>query len=45
MLYKQTRRTLASKEIFKDQKVVTINHNGASYVLRITKENKLILTK
>lgn len=39
-------KQIDTKELFKDSlKVVKIVHNGAIYTLRITKENKLILTK
>jgi hemin uptake protein HemP len=34
-----------SKSLFDDKRTVKIFHNGAVYTLRITKENKLILTK
>ncbi len=34
-----------SKELFKEGNTVHIVHNGAVYTLRITKDNKLILTK
>ncbi len=34
-----------SKKLFEAATVVHIVHNGAVYQLRITKENKLILTK
>ncbi len=34
-----------SKELFKENNTVHIVHNGAVYILRITKDNKLILTK
>ena len=34
-----------TKEIFGQKKVVKIVHNGSTYILRITKDNKLILTK
>ena len=38
-------KLIDSKIVFDDKKVVKILHNGAIYTLRITKENKLILTK
>ncbi|NCD10956.1 MAG: hemin uptake protein HemP [Epsilonproteobacteria bacterium] len=34
-----------SKVLFGEEKIVKIVHNGVEYVLRITKEDKLILTK
>jgi hemin uptake protein HemP len=34
-----------SKQIFGQKKIVKIEHNGSVYILRITKDNKLILTK
>ncbi|MBS4068713.1 MAG: hemin uptake protein HemP [Sulfurimonas sp.] len=34
-----------SAEIFADAKVIQIIHNAQVYILRITRENKLILTK
>ncbi|MCH9814750.1 MAG: hemin uptake protein HemP [Epsilonproteobacteria bacterium] len=39
------RRIIDSKELFKKEKTVMISHEGTQYILRITKENKLILTK
>jgi hemin uptake protein HemP len=36
---------LDSKELFGSGKIIKILHNGNIYVLRITKDNKLILTK
>ncbi len=36
---------LESKKLFGSDKIVKILHNGNIYVLRITKDNKLILTK
>jgi len=35
----------ASEELFKGVREITITHAGASYRLRITHANKLILTK
>ena len=35
----------ASEELFKGVREITITHAGASYKLRITHANKLILTK
>jgi hemin uptake protein HemP len=35
----------ASQELFKGVREITITHAGASYRLRITHANKLILTK
>lgn len=34
-----------SKELFKGEKIVRIIHANQVYTLRITRENKLILTK
>ncbi len=38
-------KIIDSKTIFEDKREVLIDHNGNIYILRITKENKLILTK
>ncbi|MGB5918587.1 hemin uptake protein HemP [Arcobacter sp.] len=38
-------KKVESKEIFKDGKSIKIIHDGQSYYLKITKANKLILTK
>jgi hemin uptake protein HemP len=38
-------RTLNSVELFAGHKKLTIQHNEFVYILRITRENKLILTK
>jgi hemin uptake protein HemP len=39
-------KQIDTKELFNNNlKVVQIIHNGSVYILRITKENKLILTK
>jgi hemin uptake protein HemP len=39
-------KQIDTKEIFSNNlKIVQIIHNGTVYILRITKENKLILTK
>ena len=37
--------TVLSTDLFKGQKSVVIEHNGASYRLQTTKLGKLILTK
>ena len=34
-----------SKDIFQKEKTIEIKHDGQSYFLKITKANKLILTK
>lgn len=34
-----------SQELFDEKKVVQIVHNEQTYILRITRDNKLILTK
>lgn len=36
---------IESKELFLDKKVVLIVHNKQTYTLRVTRDNKLILTK
>ncbi len=36
---------LNSKQLFRDGKTVEIDHGEQRYTLRVTKENKLILTK
>lgn len=36
---------IEAKELFLDKKVVQIVHNNQIYILRITRDNKLILTK
>jgi hemin uptake protein HemP len=36
---------LRSHELFRDTKVVRIEHAGQCYLLRLTRGNKLILTK
>jgi hemin uptake protein HemP len=38
-------RSLASQELFDGRDEVVIIHNGARYRLRITRQDKLILTK
>lgn len=38
-------RTLSSSQIMDDQREVIILHDGEQYRLRITSNNKLILTK
>lgn len=39
-------KKIDTKEIFaNNEKIVEIQHNGKVYFLRITKEDKLILTK
>ncbi|MCT7587330.1 hemin uptake protein HemP [Aliarcobacter butzleri] len=38
-------RIIDSSYIFKGFNIVEIRHNGSIYILRITKDNKLILTK
>ena len=38
-------KILDSKKIFEDNKTIQIIHDGQSYYLKITKANKLILTK
>jgi hemin uptake protein HemP len=36
---------IRSKELFGDRRQLAINHKGATYYLRITGNDKLILTK
>jgi hemin uptake protein HemP len=38
-------RRMLSSELFKGSTVVEIDHAGQRYLLRVTRENKLILTK
>lgn len=38
-------KQIESKKIFGEEKIVLILHDDKVYTLRITKENKLILTK
>ena len=38
-------KKIDSKEIFNQTNIITIVHDGQEYQLRITKANKLILTK
>lgn len=38
-------RVLPSSVLFAGKKEVRIHHSGVEYVLRITKEQKLVLTK
>lgn len=38
-------KELDTKEIFDKDKIIKINHEGQLYYLKITKANKLILTK
>lgn len=39
------RATLTSNELLKGAQELLIEHNGCCYCLRLTKQNKLILTK
>ncbi|SFC12127.1 hemin uptake protein HemP [Devosia psychrophila] len=39
------RKTIASTELFDGQTEVLILHNGEQYRLRVTRQDKLILTK
>lgn len=36
---------VTSEQLFKGAQLVEINHAGQRYLLRVTRENKLILTK
>ena len=38
-------KKIESKDIFQKVKTIEIKHDGQSYFLKITKANKLILTK
>ncbi len=38
-------RSIDSQALLAGQKLITIQHGAQQYVLRLTKENKLILTK
>lgn len=38
-------KKINSKEIFDQTNIITIVHDGQEYKLRVTKANKLILTK
>jgi len=38
-------RRIASSDLFQGQSVITIEHAGSDYRLRITRQRKLILTK
>ncbi len=38
-------KLIDSKDIFDKRKIIEIKHDGHSYFLKITKANKLILTK
>ncbi|APW66009.1 MULTISPECIES: hemin uptake protein HemP [Arcobacteraceae] len=42
---KVNEKKIHSKEIFNRSKIITIVHDGQEYQLRVTKANKLILTK
>lgn len=39
------RRRLSSRELLGRQQELVIEHDGCEYVLRLTRQNKLILTK
>ena len=38
-------KVVNSADLFDGQRMLTIEHNESTYLLRITRENKLILTK
>jgi len=40
-----TKRTITSAELFGDQREIILLHAGVEYRLRITSNNKLIMTK
>ena len=44
-LASQAAATMETTELFRDKKLVLIRHNEDWYQLKITKQNKLILTK
>jgi hemin uptake protein HemP len=37
--------TYTSRELFRDQRQIQIAHDGQTYLLRITRQGKLLLTK
>ncbi|WP_312958489.1 hemin uptake protein HemP [Stutzerimonas nitrititolerans] len=39
------RRTVSSEQLLKGARELVILHDGCEYVLRLTRQNKLILTK
>jgi len=39
------RRTVPSEQLLKGARELVIRHDGCEYVLRLTRQNKLILTK
>lgn len=41
----ETRQAIPSETLLRDKRMVCIRHAGHDYYLRITRENKLILTK
>lgn len=45
MSIKMNQRTIDSSELFGDQREIVILHAGEPYRLRITSNNKLIMTK
>jgi hemin uptake protein HemP len=40
-----TQKTISSGELLAGEQEITIAHNGTNYRLRLTKQDKLILTK
>ena len=42
---KSRTKKLSSSKLFENKKEVRIEHQDKTYILRITKQNKLILTK
>jgi len=41
----ETRRRIASETLLCGESIIEIEHAGQRYLLRVTRENKLILTK
>lgn len=41
----ETRRRIASETLLGGESIIEIEHAGQRYLLRVTRENKLILTK
>ena len=44
-LHKDTSKTIDVQNIFKGKKKITLKHQGDKYILQITSNNKLLLTK
>ncbi|MEO1494169.1 MAG: hemin uptake protein HemP [Pseudomonadota bacterium] len=39
------RPTVSSEDLLQGAKIITIDHEGTFYTLRLTRQNKLLLTK